>query len=231
MEAQPSRFSQSLTLTGQLIQAQLTPLLVLFAVGALFTLTSEDLLLELTRTADDQRWAVQIGMGLWDLVEGLVLIIVLSWGIPKVRALTEAHFEKHPFQESYLNSFFAEYLRLLASVLLWGLLLIVPGFVRYARLIFVPFITLFAKPYRDGKIDALKLSLALSQGRLKVIIPLILGTTAIQTGVEFAPHLVPDLHVLPARVAFIAVSFLISIWLYSFVYLLFEQAMEEYKWT
>src|SRR5690606_19508288 len=109
------------------------------------------------------RWMLQLSMGLWDLFEGVMVFLVLSWGIPKIRIPAPAGLATHPFEDTYVGSFLAEYLRLLAQVILWGLLLIIPGFVRYCRLIFVPYIALFSKLYREDKVDALEFSLRLSK--------------------------------------------------------------------
>lgn len=227
----PPRFRDSFALTHILIREQMAPLAVLFIFGAALTITIEDTMLALPRTDDTQRWVLQIGLGLWELVEGVLTMLILSWGVPKVRALTEAHFAKTPFQESYLNSFLAEYLRVLANTLLWGLLLLVPGFWRYCRLAFVPYIALFARPYRDGKVDALDLSAHLTRGRMPLIIGVILATTALQGVFTFLPQLVPGLHDWPYRAGFAGVILYVSIWLFSALYLQFENAMENFRWT
>ncbi|MBX3022254.1 MAG: hypothetical protein KF799_11325 [Bdellovibrionales bacterium] len=231
MEQKPSLFANSFSLSMRLVREQLTPLLILFAVSALFTLTSESVLRTLTASDDSSRWVVQVSIGLYDLLEGVMLMLVLSWGIPKVRDLTEAHYQQHPFQESYISSFLGEYLRLLANVLLYGLLLIIPGFLRYIRLVFVPYVALFARPYRQGQRDCLRLAADLTRGRYLKLLLIVLAFTAVQLGVEFAPLLEPSLHILPMRIVFLGISFFISIWLYSLLYLLFEQAMEEFAWN
>ena len=221
---------QSTRLGVDLVREQALPLLILFGACTALSLTLEDVLHNLSHDQEDQRWMLQLGLGLVDLFQGVVQILMLSWGIPKVRQLTEAHFMKQPFREGYLNSFAAEYLRTLGSVLLHGLLLIIPGLVRYARLIFVPFITIFAKPYRDGDVDAFDLSIRLSRGRLRVILALVLSSMAVQAALEVIPQS-EMFHALPVRLGFNALSFLISVWLFAFTYLLFERAMEEHSWT
>lgn len=224
-------FSESLTLALRLAREQIGPLALLLALGTLITINAENLMQTAPSAEENSRWILQVCMGLWELCEGLAMILILSWGIPKLRPLTEAHFTQHPFAENYLGSFFAEYLRLLANVLLWGLLLIIPGFVRYCRLIFVPYVAIFARPYREGKIDALELAADLTRGRFAWLIGIMLLFTGVQVGIEFVPHLLPELHILPLRILFIGISFFISVWLFALLYLLFEQAMEEYEWT
>ena len=221
---------QTTRLWLDLLREQAIPLLILFAVSQALSLSLEDLLHNLSRDDEDRRWMLQLGLGIVDLVEGVVQILMLSWGIPKVRALTEAHFIKKPFETSYLNSFLAEYLRTLASVLLRVLLLIIPGLIRYAQLIFVPFITLFAKPYREGDVDAFELSVALSRGRLRLIMAVVILSVLTQLGLEVLPQ-GETFHALPYRLIFGATGFLIAGWIFAFTYLLFEGAMEEHRWT
>jgi hypothetical protein len=227
----PKRLKSAFTLAHQLLREQITPLLVLLAIGAALSIQFEDYLNQLSKTEESQRWMVQLAMGLWDLTVGILMILILSWGIPKIRALTEAHFQQHPFNESYLGSFLAEYFRVLANVILFGLLLFLPGFYKYCRLIFVPYITLFARPYREGKIDALELSTALTRGRFLRLAVLLIATILLQMGLEFAPQMIEALHTIPLRILSEALNFYVSIWLFAFLYLEFEEAMEEYKWT
>jgi hypothetical protein len=224
-------FWESYDLSLQLVREQLVPVLILFAISTALNVTVEDSLQALSRTDESQRWVLQLTMGVWDILESIVMILILSWGIPKIRPLTEAHFQKDPFGEPYISSFLAEYLLLLAVVLAFGLLLIIPGFLAYCLLVFVPFVTLFARPYRQGRYNALKLAFQLTRGWRLVIIGLELVTALLQLLMEFLPQLVPWLHVLPVRILFSGAGFFISIWLYSVLYLLFEQAMEEYKWN
>jgi hypothetical protein len=224
------RLKSAFALAHQLFREQMTPLLVLLAIGTAIGIQTEDYLSRLSQTEESQRWMVQLAMGLWDLADGILVLLILSWGIPKIRALTEAHFQQHPFNESYLGSFLAEYFRVLANVILFGLLLFLPGFYKYCRLIFVPYITLFARPYREGKIDALELSTNLTKGRFARLAVLLVVTILLQMGVEFAPNMFEALHTIPLRILFEVVNFYISIWLFAYLYLEFEEAMEEYDW-
>lgn len=228
---QPFPFKAAFTLATELVREQFVPILVLFAIGAFFAISLEDAMNALTRNEENNRWVLQLALGLGDLVEGILLFLILAWGIPKVRPLTEAHFQKAPFQGGYVADFFGEYLRMLASSLLWGLLLVIPGFLRYFRLLFTPYVALFARPYREGKVDALRLAAELTKGRYFKIVLLYILTNATQAGVEFIPQFLPDLHVLPVRVITKIGGELIAVWLFSMLYLVFEQAMEEFEWT
>jgi hypothetical protein len=51
-----------------------------------------------------------------------------------------------------------EQMRATGSSLLWGLLFVIPGFIRYFQLLFVPMVTLAHPQYQSGDLDALKTS-------------------------------------------------------------------------
>ena len=180
-----------------------------------------------TPAEETQRWVMQLALGVWDLSEGVLLLLILSWGIAKVHKFRAADLMQAPFETPYLASFLAEYLRVLAQILMWGILLLVPGFVRYCKLIFVPLITVFSKSYREGEVDALRLSEKIAAGRLGSIILAIGVTMVLQIGAEFLPQMVPGLHNIPLRIAFAALSFLISVWAYSLIFLMFESVLLE----
>lgn len=214
-------------LTRRLIFRQWQPLLFILVLGCLISLQLEEALRGLGPTDDGSRWVMQLSMGLWDLLEGILVFLVLSWGVPKVHELSAAKFEKHPFQTPYLGSFLAEYMRMLAKVLMFGLLLLIPGFVAYCLFIFVPYIALFSKPYREDKVEALSYSKRLARPYLGRIMGVFILTTALQLACEFLPHMYASLYEWPARVAFMALSLLIGIWTYSFMFVTFERAVTE----
>ncbi len=220
-------FAESIRLSRSLLIEQRTPLFCLFALSCFLNITTQDAMQLMGAADDGQRWYVQLGAGLWDLLEGILLLLILSWGIPKVRQLTAATLLPKPFSEAYLGSFLAEYLRVLAQVLMWALLLLLPGFYRYCQLIFVPMIVLFSRAYRTGDVDALRLSERLAKGRLMRIL-LALGLTMfLQIGFDFLPELVPAFHSLALRVAFDGLSFLASVWAFALIFVMFEAAMED----
>jgi hypothetical protein len=218
-------FSESIMLMRALVRNQWLLLGLLFFIGALINISIEDTVGNLPRGQEDSRWIYQLAMGLWDLFEGLASLLILSAGVSNVCQLSARHFLSQPFSGPYLGSFFAEYLRALAQILLWGLLFLVPGFLRYCRLIFVPMITLFSKDYREGKEDALELSNRISHGRMNLILPMVIATAAAQGLLEMVPNMIPDLHILILRVGFSLISFFIGIWTYSFLFLIFEDGI------
>lgn len=223
-------FLDSVQFSFQLARQQLVPLAGLFFVMGFFGIQMEDAL-QLAASQKIQRWDIQVIMGLMDLLEGILLFLILSWGVPKIRTLKSANMLEAPFAQPYLGSFCAEYLRMLGQVLLYGLLLLIPGFVRYCQLVFVPMIALFSRPYREGNQDALQASFQFAKGRMMRIFIALAGTSLIGTGLEFAPQMVEELNTLPFRMAFTLGSDLISILAYSLIFLLFEQAMEQANGT
>jgi hypothetical protein len=224
-------FKGASSLAKDVTRRQLTPLLILFLIGTIVTMQGDDLIQGLTPDQESSRWMVQAGMGLWDLFEGVLSFLVLSWGVAKVRDFKSANFEPHPFREGYVGNFLAEYLRMMAQVLLYFLLLIIPALIRYCRLIFMPYIALFSKHYREDKVDAVELSVELTRRYFWLLIGFFLASTVVQAAFEFLPNMVADLHSVPFRVFFAVLSFAFGIWCYCFVFLLFERALEEKTWT
>src|SRR6185312_13349556 len=137
-------FKESIRLTGELIRAQLAPLLALSLITGVIEIWTEDAM-QLAASEKIQRMDLQALMGVTDLVGGFILYLVLFWGIPKVRALKAASFEPQPFASPYLGTLIAENLRMLAQTLLYALLLILPGIYRYCQLAFTPFVAIFSR--------------------------------------------------------------------------------------
>lgn len=182
---------------------------------------------ELSPSEENLRWILQLAMGIWDMVEGVLIFLILSWGIPQVKEIRSSQFEQQPFHQPYLTNFLAEYLRLLAQVILYGLLLFIPGVIRYCRLIFVPYIALFSKAYRADQVDALELSTQLTAKKFRTIFLVFIGTTILQVVFEFLPHMVAGLHFWPVRLLLMGLNLIVTIWTFSFMFELFEKAVTE----
>ena len=218
----------SIPFTGGLLQVQWAPLLVLFLLRSLLNIWAEDAVQVMTSTSDESsRWAIQLGLAGWDLIEGVLLLLILSWGIPKIRPPQSARIMLSPFTQPYLGSFLAEYLRQLAQVLMWALLLLIPGFFRYCKLIFVPMIALFSVDYREGRVDALRLSERLVSGRLFLIMGLMALTMGCQFLLGFAPEMNASLHTYFFRMFFDLIDFVINVWSFVLLFLLFEKFLNE----
>jgi len=231
MKFNQAPWSDSLPIAVQMLRGRFLPLLGLFAVSNTISMSLEHLVSELGKGDDQLRLILQLSIGITDLTESFVLMLLLSWSIGEFLPLKTPPFEKDPFSKPYLSSFFAESLRQIGWVLLYGLLLIIPGFIVYCRLIFVPVIALFSEKYRKGEIDALQLSRKLAKGRTWLIAVVLLGTGFIQTAIEFIPNVFLQFHSIPIRILFQAASFSIAIWSYTFLFLLFKKALEEVEWN
>ncbi len=221
-----ARTSSSFTLVKQLIGAQAVPLLLLLIINIALNIQVEDATLALGPSDETMRWMLQLGLGVWELVMGVIFFLILSAGVVKAIPLQGKHLLSKPMQPGFFGSFIAEYLRMLAQVLLWAIALILPAFWRYAQLLFVPYIAIFSSAYQRDEVDALELSKELTRKRFKLVLGVFLGTTALQLLFEFAPHFNSGLHTVPMRAVFMSVSFLISIWTYSFMFGLFKEALE-----
>ena len=78
-----------------------------------------------------------------------------------------ATLQRQPILDFFKKKFslgIREQLRATGKVILWGLLFILPGFYKYLRLIFVPFVVAANPQYHQGEVDALANSHQLTQG-------------------------------------------------------------------
>lgn len=219
-------FKNSFHLTWKLIRGH-WGLYALAVVYCALMIYGEDQLTDLSAANDNLRWVWQLGLGLWDLISSVILFVLLSQALPRMHRLDGQAFVTQPFAKPYLSTFVAEYLRMLAQVLLYVILFLIPGLIRYIRLIFVPYIVLFAKKYADDEVDALEFSKKLTVGRFWLIFAIVVITMALGAGIEILPNAYAELHVLPVRIAFDLIGFLISIWTYSVLFLVFERALLE----
>lgn len=218
-------FKKSVRLTRDLLRVRMLALAAVFLVGLWVNVSIEDALHLATPADDTQRWVFQLGAGIFELCQGVFLLLLLSWTTPQVHKFSSPKFLQEPFKTPYLSSFFAEYLRMLAQCLMYGLLLLVPGYVRYCQLLFMPLIAIFSSQYRAGDQDAMRLSQRLVRGRLLPIMILVSLTIGLEIALEMLPQFSVELHILPLRILFAALGFLISVWAYSVIFLLFENLM------
>lgn len=221
-------FSNSLKLTGRVLKLQGPGLFILFVTGACVSLLLEDQLALVSSRDDSSRILLALTGGVADLIEGLLLLFLVSWSIPRAAATwTNPAFLREPFKRTYVSTFFAEYLRLLGRVLLWGLLLIVPGFIRYIQLTFVPLIVFFSRKYEDGEVDALELSTQMANRRWKIVYPVLIFSIVISILLQLAPNHFAELHTLPIRVGFYLLGLLLAIWTYCLIFLVFDEEIRK----
>jgi hypothetical protein len=79
----------------------------------------------------------------------------------------------------HLNRLLIEQTRALARVLWWVPALILPAGFQYVRLSFVPFVVIFDRDYKHGRVDALEKSSRLSRGRFWLLALTVLVSFAI----------------------------------------------------
>jgi len=217
-----------LKLSTRLVREQFFPLIGVFIVSCSLNITVEDALQLAGPNDETQRWVMQISLGIWGLAEWVLLLLILSWGLPKVHKFKAADLmQSDTFATPYMGSFFAEFFRMIGNFLLWALLLIIPGFYRYFQLIFMPYFPLLSRSYREGHVDAKALSLKLAKGGMFSIFFVMVLTNALSALCEFAPQIWEDLHILLLRIFFALLSFLISVWSYSLIFLMFEDRLQK----
>lgn len=216
---------ESFRLTAQLLKTEAFWLVTIFVASGVFAILSEDMMKDALPT--NSNWQIQVLMALFDFIEAIVVLLVLARGVAKVRKFTSSRLIQNPFSPSDLKSFFSEYLRMLAQILFFTLLFLVPGLIRYVQLIFVPFVALFSREYRDGNWDAIEASKSLIQGQFGRMITVLMVGVGVGTAVEFAPHIFDwnDLYVM--RILSIVISDVISVWMFAIVFLAFEAKMQE----
>jgi hypothetical protein len=117
-----------------------------------------------------------VGIGIW--IYGLISIansfllpvfafvfVVISQ--KESTELSNENYFKKCWQE--FNQVLIEFIRTWGKCLAWGFLFIIPGIVKWFRLIFVPFIVLLDPAYRRGEKDALEESEKLTHGQFSSI--------------------------------------------------------------
>ena len=81
-----------------------------------------------------------------------------------------------------------EGVRVLGQVMLWSLLFLIPGIVRFLRFILVPFVVLLDSKYQKEEVDALQQSSDLVKGHKLGLFVLVLFTFAFDFGFEIVTH-------------------------------------------
>ncbi|MCB0357545.1 MAG: hypothetical protein KDD40_11080, partial [Bdellovibrionales bacterium] len=122
---------------------------------------------------DSLQMLSQLGLSLLSLLEAMFLFLLVPLKINEVNSKnSETSFKTYFFQ--HMGSLTVEGIRMTAYVILWGLLLIIPGLFKQIRWYFMPFIIACDKNYQEGKIDVLKRSNELVKGITPLIAVIIL---------------------------------------------------------
>jgi hypothetical protein len=220
-------FKESFRFSKRLFEAQPLALIGVLVASCTANLYLENMQQAMDSWAQDRVLILQVIGAMWSLCEAAFIFLILSYAIPKVKPLREPLYVNDPFTEPVWNSFGAECLRMVASILLWTLCFIIPGIVRYCQLTFVPYIALYSRDYRNGNVDALKLSTQLARKCFWWIVIAIVGTFALQAFFEYLPKLVPELQSLVFRALCSVCGSLVGVWAYALNYMFFEKALED----
>jgi fumarate reductase subunit C len=99
-------------------------------------------------------------------VELVVSLIVLAVVSIRMNDWMQGQPDSQPFAmlQKYVKPLTIENLRALAKMLLWSLLLLLPGLYQLIKLSFVSFVVLFDPKYHSGQVDALAESGRLTRG-------------------------------------------------------------------
>jgi hypothetical protein len=106
MATNKSLISRAWTVSLELLRKQFWPLLILFVVSATLGINLEDAAAELRDRDENLRLTLHAIMAVWDFAEGILLILILSWGLPVALPLQGPRFLAKPFDRKYLSSFF-----------------------------------------------------------------------------------------------------------------------------
>lgn len=176
----------------------------------------------LLQSSEQGPLAAQLGLLATDLLESFMTVFIIS------------HFIYCTFrrQVSFGEFFFktvsplvSETLRAYAQILLFSLLLIVPGVYKYFRLILVPYVVLFDPKYDYQQEDSLAISYAITQPFWLRLALLLIVIGAVQFGLELAPNWLA-LDSTTVKMIFSLIDFVISAYSFLLVYLIFERGLK-----
>ena len=80
----------------------------------------------------------------------MAFVILSAWRFP--------HESTFDVAQKHLGYLVKEEMRVMGKSLLWGLLLLIPGLIRFFQCLFVPFVVLLDPQYQKGEVDALQAS-------------------------------------------------------------------------
>jgi uncharacterized membrane protein len=159
-----------------------------------------------------------IGQGLTSLLEFVFLTMFVPLRVMEIEAGTSSPDSFSSFTKKHLGALTLEGLRSLAVILLWSLLLILPGVFKYLRLLFVPYVVVADPEYMAGRRDALEYSNALVKGKtlqIFFLLVLFLGIEVVRESArENFPLMQQPLFAIGLGAFFFAVSLFTNILLF-----------------
>lgn len=126
-----------------------------------------------------------------EVIVSSVLMAMIGWHITQTQhkiPITHNPQGWLPLLLSKLKNLIAESIRVLMKILLFSLLLIIPGIYKAIRLSLVPYIVLFNSAYQKGEVDALKHSHQLTRKIFPVVLTVWLVSVVISIFSDLVLH-------------------------------------------
>lgn len=161
-------------------------------------------------------WPAQLMQFLSSLILGFALLMIGGYFLVTLRM----KIGWRDFFRRYTAPLTAESLRAITQVLLWSLVLIVPGIIMYCRLNFVPFV-IFSDPDYEAHPDAVARSKQLTKKCWIRVTFLILILSVFDAVFELAPNLL-KIENLFGRGIFSLCNFVFSLFAFVLLYIIFE---------
>jgi hypothetical protein len=211
--------SRSGLLTIEWLRTQPLMLLGLFIFSFACDQFFEDLGRALAQS-DLGPWPAQIGQFLTNSIEGMVLFLLGGFFLINVQRKMGGW----EYLKKYTNPLTAESLRALTRVLLWSLVLILPGVVMYCRMMFLPFVIFFDPEYATHP-DAVAITNTLTKKHWLQITLLVFAMSLGDGIFELIPNL---LHIedLVLRTCIALCGFVFSLFSFILLYMIFEHLMQ-----
>jgi hypothetical protein len=171
--------------------------------------------------SDQGPWMAQVCEFLVSLIEGFCVLLIGTYFL----AFRKTTLSWKEFFKIHFNPLMAESLRSLASILLWSLFFLIPGFIAYVRLSLVGFIVVLDPTFKTNP-DALKRSRELTRHCWIRLAGIIMLLTLAEAFFELTPNL---LHVgdIFSSFVFECANFLCSLFGFCLLYVIFENLRHE----
>ncbi|MEQ1665119.1 MAG: hypothetical protein ABL927_07055 [Bdellovibrionales bacterium] len=127
---------------------------------------------------------MQIFVAIGQLLISLIEFIILAMLIPQRLMELDAHEPPQSFlafSKKHIGSLTSEGIRSFAVSLLWLIVFIIPGILKYIRFFFVPYVVVADPQYQTGNRDALEYSNQLVKGKTLSVLLIIVALTALDT--------------------------------------------------
>lgn len=131
------------------------------------------------------------------------------------------------FLKKHMGPLCIEFMRVIAKIILWGLLFILPGLYKQIRYYFVPYVVLFLPEYQEDKVDALEVSEWLTKGHGWGIFILVLFLTSAELSLAHWKSTLSLLESPFQLLLTVAVILIYDVFIFSWLYFLYRRLLEE----